>query len=166
MRTFPADAAVGLLSRDRSTLRGTLGVGGGAGALRTLASDAAVGAKRPDVGREARGAALFNAGVFGRAVAVPSGVGDLMVVRGSVDGALRVPRLFDGVRGVGVLQRLARAVAMDGRAPVEEVDFEGDPGAFVGLEATAAGHDVEADGRALVAGTGAGIEAGVGADMS
>jgi hypothetical protein len=70
------------------------------------------------------------------------------------------------VRGVGVLQRLARAVAVDGRAPVDEVDFEGDPGAFVGLEAAVAGRDVEVDDRDLVAGTGAVIEAGVGADMS
>ena len=169
VRTFPADAAVGLLSRDRSTLRGTLGGGGGAGALRALASEAAVGAKRPDEGREARGAVLFDAGVFGRAGAVPSAVGDLTVVlRGSVDGALRVPGPFDGVRGVGVLVRLRRtAVAVDGRAPVDKVDFEGDPGSFVGgLDTAAAGRDVEADDRALVAGTGAAIEAGVGANMS
>jgi hypothetical protein len=143
-----------------------LGGGGGTGALRALASEAAVGAKRPVVGREARGAVFFNAGVFGRAAAVPTGVGDLKVVRGSVDGALRDPGPFDGVRGVGVLQRLARAVAVDGRAPVDEVDFEGDPGAFVGLEAAVAGRDVEVDDRDLVAGTGAVIEAGVGADMS
>lgn len=131
-----------------------------------MASEAAVGAKRPDVEREARGAGFFVAGVFGRVVAVPSGVGDLTVVRGSVDGALRDPGPFDGVRGVGVLERLTRAVAVDGRAPVDEVDFEGDPGAFVGLETAAAGRDVEVDGRILVAGTGAGTEAGVGADMS
>lgn len=169
VRTFPADAAVGLLSRDRSTLRGTLGGGGGAGESRALASEAAVGAKRPDVGREVRGAAFFDAGVFGRAVravvAVPRGVGDLMVVRGSVDGGLRLPGPFDGVRGVGVLERLARAVAVDGRAPADGVDFEGDPGAFAGFEA-GAWRDVEAEGRALVAGTGAGIGAGAGADMS
>lgn len=165
MRTFPADAAVGLLSRDRSTLRGTLGGGGGAGALRALASEAAVGAKRPDVGREARGAAFFGAGVFGRDGGGTSGVGDL-TVRGSVGGALRVPGPFDGVRGVGVLARLTRAVAAgDGRAPVDGVDFEGDAGVFVGLDTAAAGRDADADDRALVAGTGAVIEAGVGADM-
>jgi len=47
--------------------------------LRALASEAAVGAKRPDVGREVRGAVLLDAGVFGRAGAGTSGVGDLMV---------------------------------------------------------------------------------------
>ena len=168
VRTFPADAAVGLLSRDRSTLRGTLGGGGGAGALRALASEAAVGAKRPEVGREPRGA-VFDAGVFGRAGGGGTcGGGDLMV-RGSVGGALRVPVPFGGVRGVGVLARLIRAavVAGDGRAPVDEVDFEGDAGVFVGLDtAAAAGRDVDADDRGLVAGTGAVIEAGGGADMS
>ena len=166
MRTFPADAAVGLLSRDRSTLRGTLGGGGGGGTLRALANEAAVGAKRPDdVGREARGEVFFDAGVFGRGVAVPSGAEGLTVLRGSVDGALRVPGAFDGVRGVGVLQRLARAAAVDGRAPVDGVDFGGDTGAFVGLEAAVGGRDVEADDRDLVAGTGAVIEAGVGAGV-
>ena len=172
VRTFPADAAVGLLSRDRSTLRGTLGGGGGAGALRALASEAAVGAKRPEV--DARGAVLlllfFDAGVFGRAGGGGTcGGGDLMV-RGSVGGALRVPVPFGGVRGVGVLARLTRAAvaaAGDGRAPVDGVDFEGDAGVFVGLDtAAAAGRDVDADDRGLVAGTGAVIEAGGGADMS
>jgi hypothetical protein len=168
VRTFPADAAVGLLSRDRSTLRGTLGGGVGAGALRALASEAAVGAKRPDEGREVRGAAVFlDAGVFGRASGGTCGVGDL-TLRGSVGGALRVPGPFGGVRGVGVLARLARLVAAgDGRAPVDGVDFEGDAGVFVGLDtAAAAGRDADADDRALVAGTGAVIEAGVGAGMS
>ena len=164
VRAFPADAAVGLLSRDKSTLRGTLGGGGGTGALRALASDAAVGAKRPDVGREARGVVFFGAGVFGRAAPVPGGGGDLTAVRGSVDGALRVPGPFDGVRGVGVLPRAIAVV--DGRAPVDEVDFGGDPGGFVGLEAATTGRDVEADDRGLVAGIGAAVEAGVGADIS
>jgi hypothetical protein len=167
VRTFPADAAVGLLSRDRSTLRGTLGGGGGAGALRALASEAAVGAKRPDVGREARGAAFFDAGVLGRGRGGTCGVGDL-TVRGSVGGALRVPGPFGGVRGVGVLARLTRVVAAgDGRASVDGVDFGGDADVFVGLDtAAAAGRDADADDRTLVAGTGAGIEAGGGAGMS
>jgi hypothetical protein len=85
-RTLPADAAVGLLSRERSTLRGTLGGGGGNVALRALASDAAVGANKPDVGREGRGAwtggvptalvpaALFDDGVLGRSVVFEEGV--------------------------------------------------------------------------------------------
>ena len=172
-RTFPAEAAVGLLSRDKSNLRGTLGGGAGAGALRALASEAAVGAKRPDdvVGREARGAVLLflddaAAGVFGRAAGA-SGVGDLTVVRGSVAGALRVPGPFDGVRGVGVLVRLRRAVAVDGRTPVVVGVDCGGGGGFVGLgTAAAAGRDVEANDRALVAGTGAAIEAGAGVDRS
>jgi hypothetical protein len=178
-RTFPAEAAVGLLSRDKSNLRGTLGGGAGAGALRALASEAAVGAKRPDdvvVGREARGAVLFLddaaaavAGVFGRAVGA-RGVGDLTVVRGSVDGALRVPGPFDGVRGVGVLLRLRRAVAVDGRAPVVDGVDCGGEGSFGGLDTAAAaataGRDVEANDRALAAGTGAAIEAGAGVDRS
>lgn len=50
------------------------------------------------------------------------------MVRGSVSGVLRIPGPFDGVRGVGVSERLKRAVAVDGRALVDEVDFEGDPG--------------------------------------
>jgi hypothetical protein len=113
VRIFPADAAVSLLSRNGSTLRGTLGGGGGGAALRALASDAAVGANRPDVGRDGRGVGVDNApaavaaaaeffaggvfgreaGVFGREVAVACIVGDLaaVVVRGSVDGALRMP---------------------------------------------------------------------------
>jgi hypothetical protein len=50
-RTFPADAAVGLLSRERSILQGMLGGGGGGETLRALASEAAVGANKPVVGR-------------------------------------------------------------------------------------------------------------------
>jgi hypothetical protein len=84
-RTLPADAAVGLLSLERSTLRGTLGGGGAGAALRALASDAAVGANKPDVGKEGRAAgkdgtpasapapapepaAFFDDGVLGRGV--------------------------------------------------------------------------------------------------
>jgi hypothetical protein len=53
-RTFPADAAVGLLSRERLTLQGTLGGGGGGEALRALGSEVAVGANKPVVGRGGR----------------------------------------------------------------------------------------------------------------
>jgi hypothetical protein len=52
-RTFPADGAVGLLSRERSTLQGRLGGGGGGEAFRALVSEAAVGANKPVVGRGA-----------------------------------------------------------------------------------------------------------------
>jgi hypothetical protein len=131
-RTLPADAAVGLLNRERSTFRGCAldGSGGGGGALRDLASEAAVGANRPDEGKECRevevaAAALgfFDDGVFGREPGVADGVRDLALMlvaieRGSVDGALRIPVPFDGVRGVGVLERVARvAVDVGGRAP-------------------------------------------------
>jgi hypothetical protein len=66
-----------LLSRERSTLQGTLGGGGGGEALRTLASEAAVGANKPVVGRGGREAerpaisaipaACFDDAIFGRA---------------------------------------------------------------------------------------------------
>jgi hypothetical protein len=36
----------------------------------------------------------------------------MVLERGSVDGALRVPVPFDGVRGVGVLECVARLVAV------------------------------------------------------
>jgi hypothetical protein len=96
IRALPAEAAVGLLSRDRSTLRGALGGGGGGAALRTFASDAAVGANRPDEDRGVGGtevvlsavATFLDDGVFGREpgvfglrVAYAEGVGDLAVVR-------------------------------------------------------------------------------------
>jgi len=129
-----------------------------------LANEAAVGAKRPDDGREARGAVTFDAGVIGRAVADPTGVGDLTEERGSVDGTLRVPGPFNGVRGVGVLARLARVVDVDEREPAAAVDFEGDAGAFVGLGLGAARRDVVADEDDLLAGTGAAVEVG-GAEM-
>jgi hypothetical protein len=177
-RTLPADAAVGLLSRERSTLRGTFCGGGGGAALRALASEAAVGANRPDVGREGREAAtddappataapFFNDGVFGREPGVADGVRDLAallwaaVERGSVDGALQIPP-FDGVRGVGVLERVARvAVAVDGRAPGDDVDFEGDAGVLVvGFGGAVDGRDIEVDARSLIAGVA--VVAGVG----
>ena len=191
MRTLPADAAVGLLSLERSTLRGTLGGGGGGAALRALASDAAVGANRPDAGMEGRGTggtdgtpvaaaaaaaasaralALFDDGVFGRGVVFADVVGVLAVEieRGSVDGALRVPVPFDGVeRGVGVLEPVARAVAGDGRAPgADDVDFEGEAGVLARLGGSVDGRDVEADARGLIDGaaTGAGVGAGAGAE--
>ena len=190
-RILPAEAAVGLLSRDRSTLRGTLGGGGGGAALRALASDAAVGANKPDVGSEDRAPAAAAAfltdgvfgrklGVFGRGVVVADVVGALgvaaVVVRGNVDGALRMPGPFDGVRGVGVLERTARAAtvvaaaaaaAADDRTPVlwEDVDFEGDAGVLVGLGGAVGGRDMEADVREFTTGAGAGTggEAGAGA---
>ena len=142
-RTLPADAAVGLLSRERSTFRGTLGGTGGGGALRDLASEAAVGANRPDEGREGRETtpACFDDGVFGREPGAAAGVGDLAVMlvvieRGKVDGALRIPVPFDGVRGVGVLERAERvavAVTVGGRAPGDDVDFDGDAGVLADL---------------------------------
>ena len=186
VRALPADAAVGLLSLERSTLRGTLGGGGGGAALRTLASDAAVGANRPDVGMEGRGIggtdgtpaaaaasaralAPFDDGVFGRGVVFADVVRVLavVIVRGSVDGALRVPVPFDGVeRGVGVLEPVARAVAGDGRAlGADDVDFEGEAGVLARLGGSVDGRDVGADARGLIDGaaTGAGTGAGAGA---
>ncbi len=162
-RILPADAAVGLLNRERSTLRGTLGGNWGGGALRDLASEAAVGANRPDEGREGReegckvAAVFLEDGVFGREPGVADGVGDLAVVlvvieRGRVDGALRIPVPFDGVRGVGVLERVARlAVAAGGRALGDDVDFVGDAGVLADLGGTVDGRDVEgADTRGLI----------------
>ena len=201
MRALPADAAVGLLSLERSTLRGTLGGGGGGATLRALASDAAVGANRPDVGMDGRGTggtdgtpaaaaasarvlAFFDDGVFGRGVMFVNVVGVLavVIVRGSVDGALRVPVPFDGVeRGVGVLEPVARAVAGDGRAlGADDVDFEGEAGVLARLGGSVDGRDVGADARGLIdgaatgaatgagagAGTGAGAGAGAGAEES
>jgi hypothetical protein len=186
-RTLPADAAVGLLSRERSTFRGCeLGATGGGGALRDLASEAAVGANRPDEGREGgregreEVAAFFKDGVLGREPGVAAAVGDFAVIlaaveRGSVDGALRViPVPFDGVRGVGVLERVARAaVVVGGRVPGDDVDFEGDAGVLADLGGAVYGRDVEgADTRDLIgcaavgAGTGAGAGAGAGASAS
>src|SRR5260221_12299986 len=54
-RTLPADAAVGLLSLERSTLRGTLGGGGGRAGFWALARGAACGGKSPSVGVAGRG---------------------------------------------------------------------------------------------------------------
>jgi len=185
-RTLPADAAVGLLSLERSTLRGTLGGGGAGAALRALARDAAVGANRPDVGMEGRGTggtdgtpaaaavtasaralAFFDDGVFGRGVVLADVVGVLavVIVRESVDGALRVPVPFDGVeRGVGVLEPVARAVAGDGRAlGADDVDFEGEAGVLACLSGSVDGRDVGADVRGLIDGAAAGAGAGAGA---
>ena len=187
MRALPADAAVGLLSLERSTLRGTLGGGGGGATLRALASEAAVGANRPDVGMDGRGTggtdgtpaagaaaasaralAFFDDGVLGRGVVFAYVVGVLavVIVRGSVDGALRVPVPFDGVeRGVGVLEPVARAVAGDGRAlGADDVDFEGEAGVLARLGGSVDGRDVGADARGLIDGaaTGAGTGAGAG----
>ena len=194
VRTLPADAAVGLLSLERSTLRGTLGGAGGGAALRALASDAAVGANRPEVGMEGRGTAgtggvpaaeaaaasaralaFFDDGVFGRGVVfAESVVGALavVIVRGSVDGALRVPVPFDGVeRGVGVLEPVARAVvASDGRAlGADDVDFEGEAGVLARLGGSVDGRDVGADARGFLidgAATGVGTGIGTGAGAS
>jgi hypothetical protein len=184
-RTLLADAAVGLLNRERSTFRGALGGSGGGGALRDLASEAAVGANRPEEGsREGRevaaAAAFFDDGVFGRepGVAATTGVGDLalmlaVVERGRVDGALRIP--FEGVlRGVGVLERVARvavAVAAGGRVLGNDVDFEGDAGVLADLGGAVYGRDVEgADTRGLigfvVVGAGAGASTGTGTGAS
>ena len=203
-RTLPADAAVGLLSRERSTFRGTLGGSGGGGALRDLASEAAVGANRPEegvVGREGREvvaaaaaaaaaaaeAAFFDDGVFGRepGVAIATCVGDLALMlaaveRGRVGGVLRIPVPFEGVlRGVGVLERVARVVGVAvavvvvvvGRVPGDDVDFVGDVGVLADFVGAVYGRDVEggADARSLVgfvtvynAGTGTGMGAGIG----
>jgi len=187
VRALPADAAVGLLSLERSTLRGTLGGGGGGAALRTLASDAAVGANRPDVGMDGRGTggtdgtpaaaaaaaasaralAPFDDGVFGRGVVFVEVVRVLavVIVRGSVDGALRVPVPFDGVeRGVGVLEPVARAVAGDGRAlGADDVDFEGEAGVLARLGGSVDGRDVGADARGLIDGAATGADTGAGA---
>jgi hypothetical protein len=150
-----------------------------------LASEAAVGANKPVVGKGGREAerpadgavpaACFDDGVFGRGPGVADGVRDLaawlaVLERGSVDGALRVPAPFDGVRGVGVLERAARmaaaeaeAVAVGGRVPGEDVDFEGDAGVLADLGGAVDGRDVEADARGLIAGVAAGMGAGAGA---
>jgi hypothetical protein len=181
---LPADAAVGLLSRERSTFRGcTLGGSGGGAALRDLASEAAVGANRPDEGREEGRegrevvAAFFDDGVFGREPGVAASVGGLALMlvaieRGRVDGALRIPVPFDGVRGVGVLERVARTVdAVGGRVPGDDVDFVGDAGVLADLGGAVYGRDVEgADTRDLIGcvaggGAGAGASAGAGAGV-
>ena len=191
VRTLPADAAVGLLSLERSTLRGTLGGAGGGAALRALASDAAVGANRPDVGMEGRGTAgtggvpaaaaaaaaasaralaFFDDGVFGRGVVFAEdvvGALAVVIVRGSVDGALRVPVPFDGVeRGVGVLEPVARAVVVagDGRAlGADDVDFEGEAGVLARFGGSVDGRDVGADARGfLIDGAATGVGTGIG----
>ncbi len=96
-------------------------------------------------------------GVFGREPGVADGVRDLAVVlvvieRGRVDGALRIPVPFDGVRGVGVLERVARlAVAAGCCALGDDVDFVGDAGVLADLGGTVDGRDVEgADTRGLI----------------
>lgn len=128
-----------------------------------MASEAAVGANRPDEGREEGRegrevvAAFFDDGVFGRGPGVTASVGGLAVIlavveRGIVDGALRIPVPFDGVRGVGVLERVARmADAVGGRVPGDDVDFEGDAGVLADLGGAVYGRDVEgADARGLI----------------
>ena len=60
----------------------------------------------------------------------------VVIERGKVDGALRIPVPFDGVRGVGVLERAERvavAVTVGGRAPGDDVDFDGDAGVLADL---------------------------------
>jgi hypothetical protein len=94
-----------------------------------------------------------------------------VVEHGSVNGALWVPVPFDGVRGVGVLKCAARiaaaeAVAVGGRVPGEDVDFEGDDGVLADLGGVVDGRDVEADARDLIAGVVAGMGAGAGAGSS
>jgi hypothetical protein len=149
-----------------------------------LASEAAVGANKPDVGKGGREAetddtpaaaavvaAFFNDGVFGREPGVADGVGSLAallvaVERGRVDGALLIPVPFDGVRGVGVFERVTRlavvAVTVDGRAAGDDVDFDGDPGVLAGLRGTVDGRDVEADTRGLIVSVAVGVGAGTG----
>ena len=99
---MPADAAVGLLRRSRFG-SGFFAPGAGAalaGTLRALASDAAVGAKRPD------------AGVLGRAAPVES---ELDGVLGRVeDGVLGRASDEDGVLGAGALCAVDGVL---GRAP-------------------------------------------------
>lgn len=97
-----------------------------------------------------------------------------------MDGALRVPVPvpLDGVRGVGVLECVARLVAMEARAPPGaaaedvDVDFEGEAGVFACLGGAVDGRAVGTDVRGLIdgaaevgvgAGAGAGAEAGAGA---
>lgn len=152
--------------------------------MRTLASEAAVGANRPVVGKGGReavtpetapaavAAAFFDDGVFGREPGVVDSVGGLAAMLAAVEresdsGALRVPVPFDGVRGVGVLERAARAAAVvatavDGLVPGKDVDFEGDPGVLASLEGAVDGRDVDADARGLIAGVAAGVGAGAG----
>lgn len=182
VRTLLADAAVGLLSRERSTFRGcTLGGSGGGGALRDLASDAAVGANRPDEGREegTEGrevvAGFFDDGVLGRGPGMVAGVGDLEVIlavieRGRVDGALRIPVPFDGVRGVGVLERVVRVAAtVGGRVAGDDVDFVGDAGVLADLGGAVYGRDIGgADTRDLIGcvAMGAGASVGTGASCA
>jgi hypothetical protein len=90
----------------------------------------------------------------------------VVLVRGSVDGALRMPVPFDGVRGVGVLERVARPVVVGGRAPgADDVDFEGEAGVLACLGGDVNGRDVEADGRGLIDGVVVGACAGAGAEV-
>jgi hypothetical protein len=144
-----------------------------------LASEAAVGANRPDEGREEGSegreavAAFLDDGVLGREPGVAVGVGDLAVIlaaveRGRVDGALRIPVPFDGVRGVGVLERVARvAAAVGGRVPGDDVDFVGDAGVLADLGGAVYGRDVEgADTRGLIDCVAVGAGAGAGASCT
>jgi hypothetical protein len=114
------------------------------------ASEAPAGAKRPDVGREDREAAaaataFFNDNIFGVRIGweldVADGTRDLAVMlvveRGSVDGALRIPAPIPVplgyVRGANIFGTyragvvVAAAVATDTRVPGGDVGFEGDP---------------------------------------
>jgi hypothetical protein len=146
-----------------------------------LARKAAVGAYKTVVGRGGREAerpvvgaiptACFDGAVFERAPGIADGVRDLavwlaVVERRSVDGALWVPVLFDDVRGVGVLECAARiaapeAVAVGGRVPGEDVDFEGGYGVSADLGGAVDGWDVRFNSwLALAAGMGAGARAG------
>jgi len=181
--TFPADAAVGLLSRERSTLQGMLRGGGGGETLQALASEVAVGANKLVVGRGDHEAdrptvcavptTCFDDAVFGWAPGVADGVRDLVawlavVEHGSVDGKLWVPVPFDSMRVLECAAHIAaaEAVAAGGHVPGEDIDFEGDDGVLgllADLGGAVDGRDVEADAQDLitgiVAGTGAGAKA-------
>jgi hypothetical protein len=86
------------------------------------------------------------------------------VVRWRVENALRVAEPLDGVRGVGVLGGVGRAVTVGGRAPAEDEDFVGDEGVLADLDGGAEGREVEVLARGLIADAGA--EAGAWADVS
>ena len=107
----------------RSTLRAERSVAVGLEDITSLVSEPAAGVNRQDVGREDREAAAAATAFFddrhlriGHESDVADGMRDLVVVlvveRGSVDAALRMPAPipvpFDYLRGVNVLGRIAQ----------------------------------------------------------